>query len=254
MTALLGAVALASLVGSLHCVGMCGGLVAFCVGGDPSRGLRRGVVHVAYSSGRLAAYAALGSAAGSIGAALDLAGRLAGAQRVAGGVAGVVMIGWGLAALAAHRGLRLHRRRPSGTLGRWMGRAVAAVGRRPPVLRSLVVGLLTGLLPCGWLWAFVVTAAGTGSAAAGAAVMAAFWFGTVPALVATGLGVQLAAAPLRRHVPAVTALLLVVVGMVALVGRPSSVSAAASAPAAVSSAHPRVPGSDVEPPCCRPEP
>jgi len=56
--------------------------------------------------------------------------------------------------------------------------------------------------------------------------MAAFWAGTVPALLAVGLGAQVLSAPLRRHVPAVTAVLLVCLGLYAILGRPASVSAA----------------------------
>jgi sulfite exporter TauE/SafE len=56
--------------------------------------------------------------------------------------------------------------------------------------------------------------------------MTAFWAGTVPALLAVGLGAQLVSAPLRRHVPAVTAVLLVGLGLYAILGRPASVSAA----------------------------
>ena len=63
----------------------------------------------------------------------------------------------------------------------------------------------------------------------GVAVMAAFWLGTVPALVAAGLGAQLLAAPLRRHVPAVTAVLLVALGIFAIVSRPTSVARAVAA-------------------------
>jgi sulfite exporter TauE/SafE len=59
--------------------------------------------------------------------------------------------------------------------------------------------------------------------------MAAFWLGTVPALLAAGLGAQLLAAPLRRHVPAVTAVLLVALGIFAIVSRPASVAAAVAA-------------------------
>jgi len=100
------------------------------------------------------------------------------------------------------------------------------VGGKPPMVRAGVVGLLSGLLPCGWLWAFLVTAAGTGSALGGAAVMCAFWIGTVPALVAVGLGAQLISAPLRRHIPTVTALLLIAIGTFAIVSRPTSAVAA----------------------------
>ncbi len=227
MTPLLTTVLIASLAGSLHCVGMCGPFVAFYAGGDASRGARRLLSHATYGAGRLVAYAALGLAAGEIGAVLDLAGSLAGFQRVAAVAAGAVMIAWGGLALLRLRGVRvLPIRAGSAT---WLQRAFRVVADRPPVLRAAAVGLLSGLLPCGWLWAFLVAAAGTGSALHGASVMGAFWLGTVPALVAVGLGAQLLAAPLRRHVPAVTAVLLVVLGIFAIVSRPGSVAAAVAA-------------------------
>jgi hypothetical protein len=53
----------------------------------------------------------------------------------------------------------------------------------------------------------------------GALVMAAFWLGSVPALLGLGAGLQLLAAPLRRHLPVVTAVILVLVGILALSGR-----------------------------------
>jgi sulfite exporter TauE/SafE len=227
MTALLATVFAASLVGSLHCVGMCGPFVAFYSGADGSAGARRLLSHTAYSGGRLLTYAAFGLAAGAVGAALDIAGSLAGVQRVAGIVAGATMILWGVLALLQLRGVRLFRHGSgSGRMAGLFRRGFSLVSTKPPVVRALVVGLLSGLLPCGWLWAFVVTAAGTGSAVKGAAVMAAFWAGTVPALLAVGFGAQLLGAPLRRHVPAVTALLLVGLGLIAILGRPASVTAA----------------------------
>ena len=227
MTGLLLTVFAASLVGSLHCVGMCGPFVAFYSGSDGSAGVRRLVSHAAYSGGRLLTYAVFGLAAGSVGAALDVAGSLAGIQRIAAIVAGATMIAWGIFALLQVRGVRIFRhRRGDGRLARLFRRGFSLVSDKPPVVRATVVGLLSGFLPCGWLWAFVVTAAGTGSAPGGAAVMAAFWAGTVPALLAVGFGTQLVSAPLRRHIPAVTAVLLVALGLFAILGRPTSVSAA----------------------------
>jgi sulfite exporter TauE/SafE len=209
---------------------MCGGFVAFYSGSDPATGARRLLTHGAYNGGRLVAYAVLGAAVGALGAALDVAGELAGMQRVAAIVAGVVMVAWGAIALLRIGGMRvLVHRASSGVAGRWLRRGMAAIGRRPPLVRATLVGLLTGLLPCGWLWAFLVTAAGTGHPVTGAAVMVAFWIGTVPALVAIGLGFQLVGAPLRRHVPAVTAILVVALGILALVGRPTSVLAGIAA-------------------------
>ena len=227
MTALLAAVLVASLLGSLHCVGMCGCFVAFYAAGDGGRGAGRLAAHAVYSGGRLLAYGALGAAAGALGAVLDLAGGLAGLQRIAAVVAGAAMIGWGVVALLRLYGLRLGPRFvAAGAVARLVRGGLARVGGRPPVVRALAVGLLSGALPCGWLWVFLVTAAGTGGPLAGMAVMTAFWAGTVPALVALGLGAQLAAAPLRRHAPSLTAVLMVVLGILAIVSRPASVTAA----------------------------
>ncbi len=226
MIALLLTVVAASIVGSLHCVGMCGPFVAFYAGADSSGGLRRLVSHGVYSGGRLLSYLALGVAAGAVGAALDLAGSLAGFHRIAAVVAGVAMVSWGVLALLHLRGVRLFRHTGDGPFARLVRRGFSVVGGKPPMVRAAAVGLLSGLLPCGWLWAFLVTAAGTGSALGGAAVMCAFWIGTVPALVAVGLGAQLISAPLRRYIPTVTALLLIAIGTFAIVSRPTSAIAA----------------------------
>jgi len=227
MIPLLFTVFLASLVGSLHCIGMCGPFVAFYSGSDGSTGARRLLSHSAYSGGRLMTYLLFGLTAGAVGAALDVAGSLAGMQRIAAIVAGATMILWGILALLQLRGVRIFRHASGDSrISRVLRRGFSLVAGKPPLVRAAVVGLLSGLLPCGWLWAFVVTAAGTGSAGRGALVMAAFWVGTVPALVAVGLGAQLLSAPLRRHVPAVTAVLLVGLGLLAILGRPASVTAA----------------------------
>jgi sulfite exporter TauE/SafE len=227
MTALLLTVFVASVVGSLHCIGMCGPFVAFYSGADGSDGVRRLLSHASYSGGRLLTYVLFGLATGAVGAALDVAGSLAGFQRVAAIVAGSTMVLWGVLALLQLKGVRIFKHGSgNGRVAGVLRRGFSLVSDKPPVVRAGVVGLLSGFLPCGWLWALAVTAAGTGSAAKGAAVMAALWAGTVPALLAVVLGAQFVSAPLRRHIPAVTAILLVALGLYAILGRPSSVDAA----------------------------
>jgi len=239
---------IASLLGSLHCVGMCGGFVAFYSGADGSGGARRLFSHAAYSGGRLVAYSILGLAAGAIGAALDLAGSLAGVQRVAAVAAGAVMVVWGVFALLQIGGVKLFKHRSNSKIAAWLRRGITVVGNRPPVVRAATVGLLSGVLPCGWLWAFVVTAAGTGSALGGVAVMAVFWAGTVPILLALGLGAQVLSIPLRRHIPAVTAVILVALGLYAIIGRPTTALAAVQKHQ--HAAEGAVPSPDDPPPCC----
>jgi hypothetical protein len=257
VTALVAAVFVASLVGSLHCAGMCGGLVAFYAGGTAGTGSGTGAArggwaaHAAYSLGRLIVYAAIGALAGTLGAALDgIGGTLAGVQRVAAVVAGLFIAAWGVYSLLIALGFAVPRLPVPAAVSRPVARGIRAVAGQPAALRGLVVGLLTGLLPCGWLWAFAATAAGTGSAARGALVMAVFWTGTLPVLVALGAGVQTLAGPLRRHVPAITAVALIVVGLFAVVTRGSMAEAAQQAlthPAASVSAESVPEGT---PPCC----
>jgi sulfite exporter TauE/SafE len=220
VTALTLSVLAASLLGSLHCAGMCGGLVAFYAG-DPADRRRAGapLAHLAYNVGRLAVYAALGAAAGALGAALDLGGTLLGVQRVAAVVAGALIALWGAMTLLELSGRRVPRFEPPPGLRRLVSHGVGLVAARRPPVRALVVGLLTGCLPCGWLYAFVATAAGTGSAASGALVMVVFWLGTLPVMVGLGLGLRALAGPLARHVPAACAVAMIVLGLLAVAGR-----------------------------------
>ena len=67
-------------------------------------------------------------------------------------------------------------------------------------------GLLTALLPCGWLYLFALFAAGTGSWLSGSVVMIAFWLGSVPALVAVVMSTKLLTGRLRQFVPVAVAL------------------------------------------------
>lgn len=233
MTALIATVLGASLLGSAHCAAMCGGFVAFYAGGAGGlRGRAAWWCHLAYNGGRLAAYVALGGGAGLIGAALDTTGgALLGVQRTTAIVSGVLITLWGVHTLLEALGVRTLRLGAPRALRSLAGRGIGAVAAAPPLPRALVVGLATGLLPCGWLYAFLVTAAGTGSALGGAALMAVFWLGTVPAMLSVGVGLQALAGPLRRHVPVVCATAMIVVGLLAVGGRLHAVDPGAPGPA-----------------------
>lgn len=218
MTALFWAVFGASLLGSLHCAGMCGGFVTFYAGADRSRGWMKSLSHVAYNGGRLLTYTMLGVMAGIMGRVLDLAGEAAGFQRTAAIVAGALMILWGLIMLLQVRGMKLDAHVPA-FAQRFVSAALGQLGARPPVVKALALGLLSTFLPCGWLYAFAITAAGTGDPIIGALVMAAFWLGTLPIMLSLGLGIQALAGPLRRHLPTLSALILIVIGALTVFDR-----------------------------------
>lgn len=199
--ALLTGVLAASIVGSLHCIAMCGPLVGMHGG---VKTLRMSLVH---SLGRLTTYVVLGTLAGLVGSAIDLAGRLGNVQRVATILAAITIV-----AIAVWPLVR-RTRGASRSQASVFGTALVRIRPRSEVKRAWLVGTLTGLLPCGWLWAFVVMAAGTASPLTGAVVMATFWLGTAPAMIGIVRFAGPVVARMRARMPALTAIVLVTVGL-----------------------------------------
>jgi sulfite exporter TauE/SafE len=102
---------------------------------------------------------------------------------------------------------------------RWLQAGHRRAFDRPPVVRAAMIGLMTTLLPCGWLYAFVVTAAGTASPWLGAVAMAVFWLGTLPMMVALGATIRGVTGSLGRRLPALTCVALMGMGLFTLVHR-----------------------------------
>lgn len=221
MTGVLGGVLLASLVGSLHCVGMCGGFVAFYAGAShgPRLGGPSALPHVAYNGGRLVTYTLLGGLAGTAGATLNLSERWTGLDEVAAVVAGTLIIAWGAFLLAQATGAEWARGPAPFGIDRLLQRLLPSFMGRPPVVRAFALGLASTLLPCGWLYGFAATAAGTGSTLEGAAVMATFWMGTVPAMVFAGVSSRALARVVGPRLGWLMPLLLIVIGVATLLSR-----------------------------------
>lgn len=231
------AVLAASVLGSVHCAAMCGAFVCNyalprrippAAGDGTSGGTRHGTgaeqiaaSHAAYHLGRLVSYAALGAVAGFAGRGADTLGALMGIGRGAAIVGGTLMVAWGASAIATAFGARgwAAGPRPPAWMARSLGAILVHVRETRPVPRAAITGLVTTLLPCGWLYAFVATAATTGSALGGAGVMAIFWLGTVPMLLAVAFGVQRFFGPFARRLPALSALVVLVAGLFAISGR-----------------------------------
>ena len=207
-------VLVASVLGSVHCAAMCGGFV--CAVSSQGRPLAS---QAAWHAGRGIAYVALGALAGLAGRGLERAVAPSGLPHAAGVVAGALLVLWGLSMLSGALGLHREREPGAAPFARVIGRGLRAVRDWPVGGRGLAMGALTALLPCGWLWAFVATAAGTGRPAPGALVMLAFWLGTVPVLAAVGLAAGRLFDPFRRRLPYVTASVMIVVGLLTVAGR-----------------------------------
>jgi uncharacterized protein len=221
--ALLGTVVSASVLGSLHCAFMCGPLVSACQGGDA----RRVGPDVGYHLARGLGYVTLGALSGALGSVVDWAFAGVGIARAGAVVSGLLVALAGLLSLwpswrtgAAGGG--------SGLLAsRALGAGLVRLRRKGPTLRGALLGLLTPILPCGYLYAFVLSAAGTGSSLGGALLMAAFWLGTLPALLGVGYLVRRLSHAARARLPLVTGLTLIALGVLGVLGRGLSPVAAA---------------------------
>lgn len=177
----------ASLLGSTHCAGMCGPFVLLLLGkpGDHSGSVARKLS--AYHFGRMTTYLFLGIIAGVLGQTLNTTGWLPGSQRGAAYLAAATMVFTAMVLLLRQLGVPLqHLPIPQ----RWVKAIYAGfrwASTWPEVIRAWWVGLLTTWIPCGWLYAFVILAAGSGDVSTGMVIMSAFWLGTLPLLSLMGL-------------------------------------------------------------------
>jgi len=183
---LLAAAATLGLAGSVHCLGMCGGIAAAAGArlGDAggSAAIPRGI---AFNAGRLLSYAALGGLVGALaGAAIGQfpVRPLVIALRI---LAALLMLAMGLSLLSGRDLLSLER-----LGGRLWARLRPLAGRAlglPGPLRFGALGLLWGFLPCGLVYSALALAAVAGSGLAGASTMVAFGAGTLPSMLAVTL-------------------------------------------------------------------
>ncbi len=213
MLVAVGSVLGASVIGSLHCAGMCGGLMLFAIGADGDlRPRTKAKLQLGYHGGRMVTYTILGVVAGSVGAALDLTGGFVGVQRTAAILAGSIMIVFGVVTIMRLRGIKIRRLALPKFVQRFVERSQRAAFGLTPMRRAVSIGLLTTLLPCGWLYLFAFLAAGTASPIWGGLAMLAFWVGTLPVMVSLGTGMQMLTGPLHARMPMITAVLIVVIG------------------------------------------
>lgn len=175
---------IAGLLGSPHCVGMCGGIVAALSIIDRLGTVRsRIVTQVLYNLGRITTYTLLGVAAGLIGSSLDLLTMRSVSFWFYCG-ANIFVIVVGLASGLGVKWFNLYSMESSAGhfLARPLKRAIS--GKSP--LSGFPLGLLLGFLPCGLVYAPLMVAAGSGSPLLGASIMAALGFGTMPLLLVIG--------------------------------------------------------------------
>lgn len=192
---------LAGVTGSVHCAVMCGPLACVAL---PKGGRRHAAV--AWHVGRVGSYALAGAALGLLGRTALVSLRVDVAP----------VLPWLMAAGLVMTAFDVARHLPAvpglSRVAHGLTRLSRSTG---PVGRAALLGAATPLLPCGLLYGIFLAALATGSMGGGAAVMAGFALGGVPALAAVQLGAgrlrghPRAALVLRRVVPLAAAAVLI---------------------------------------------
>lgn len=181
------------LLGGVHCLGMCGGIVGALSFG--TSGAARWPVMLAYNAGRISSYTLAGALAGGLGYYFSALVPVQNAQVGLQVVAAVFLVLMGLY-LAGWWNLLLRFER----IGAVLWRRIEPLGRGLLPARSVgqayLLGMLWGWLPCGLVYTALVWTLSSGGAIEGAALMLAFGLGTLPNLLLMGA----AAAQLGRWV------------------------------------------------------
>lgn len=178
------------LVSTLHCLGMCGGII-----GALSLNLPPEVQHnrwrllpyvLTYNLGRVISYAVAGTLVGAVGERLFAAISPQYGHAVLQWIAAMVMTAMGL-----HLAGWFPRLAQVESAGRPLWRLLEPIGQRLLPVRSprhaLLFGLIWGWLPCGLVYSMLITAASAGGAVQGALLMTAFGAGTLPTVAAAGI-------------------------------------------------------------------
>ena len=211
---------LVGLLGGVHCLTMCGGLVGSLTLGldariraEPWRMLPYQFV---YNLARIAGYGVAGALFGGLGALLLQLDSFQVMQRGLYAFAGIMMILLGLYLGGWWRLLAATER-----LGLILWRRLQPFTRRLLPVRTLIqaaaIGFLWAWIPCGLVYSVLITATATGSPAHGAGIMLAFGLGTLPNLLGIGLLAGAAARIAERAwIRQVAGLLVIGFGLYAL--------------------------------------
>lgn len=179
-----------ALLGSFgHCIGMCGGIVVAYsstkIKSEYNK-VTQSVAHLLYSFGRVTTYTLLGAIFGFVGGVVSFSNITSGVMLL---ITGLMMILVGFSLLGKVKFLSFLEQTCSKS-SFYQKNFKALLGSNS-LFSFYLLGLLNGLLPCGFVYVFAITAASTGSAFWGAVVMFIFGISTIPALFFLGFFIGL---------------------------------------------------------------
>ncbi len=185
------------IIGSFHCVGMCGPLALSLPVNKAGSGFKQITAIMAYNLGRVTTYFGLGVLFGAIGKSFALVGY----QQALSIATGVILL------LVLLLGNKLQAKIPAvARFHQWIKQTLFVLLKKPQNTGVFfLTGVINGLLPCGLVYLAIASAVTTGTALNGGIVMAAFGLGTIPlmaVLMVAGTFISVAfRSKVRRVIP-----------------------------------------------------
>lgn len=200
---------LTGLIGSLHCLGMCGP-IALSLPGLEEKGWKYFLGRLLYNFGRLLTYSILGG----IVALLGVAAALFDIQRWFSLGLGILLL---LLALREYgifgKGIRSQDNLMSRSWRQGMGRLMRIRG----LMGLFLIGLMNGILPCGLVYAGLFLAANSDAWWVGSVKMALFGLGTLPLMLTVSWSGKWLTGWLRTRSRLVMPMLMTFLGLLFLV-------------------------------------
>ena len=195
------------LVGSLHCIGMCGPIAVALPLGNKSW-FQKVFGSITYNIGRVATYALLGVIFGLLGQGIEMAGL----QQWSSIGLGIILI---LSVLfpVLFKGQVKIDRFFFGFAGKLIGkfRKLFSISSYPSLL---VIGLLNGLLPCGLVYVAIAGAINTNDIISGAIYMSIFGLGTIPIMASIPIVGNLIGINIRKRFKGVVSAFIIILGII----------------------------------------
>ncbi|WP_297440501.1 sulfite exporter TauE/SafE family protein [Sulfurimonas sp.] len=180
-----------------HCIGMCGGIVVAysTIKIEPkSSKVSKTVAHLLYNFGRVFTYTILGLLFGWVGGVVVFSNNANGILLI---IAGIAMILAGLSLMGKIKFLTIIEHSISSSS--FYKKSFQEILHSKSNASFFILGMLNGLLPCGFVYFFAITAASTASPLYGALVMFIFGVSTMPAMFSLGFLSSLASATSFRN-------------------------------------------------------
>lgn len=196
---------IAGIGGSLHCVGMCGGLVtATCQKSNDV---------VRYQIGRLLGYLCLGFFAGVLGKIFTIQESNPKMTLIPGLILGSLFLYWGI---QNYRGKKAELPMPK-FLNRFYTKLwMQLVYKNENKSKAFFTGLISLLLPCGLLYGVVLGVATFEHSFHALLTMFFFWLGTLPSMILAPSIIQKILRPLKLKLPKTYAISLILMGLLTI--------------------------------------